>query len=113
MSINSHNASADIPEGLFEATLSLLERLPNSFGRIEPHDPNVPESADRLWLAGIEPTDFCEGEYVAVLSEGPGYCDIEHCEANTTGGHPNVWGAGGPQGWVLDKAVSMYKGHTA
>lgn len=111
--MNSHNASADIPEGLFEASCTLVERLPGVFGKMEPHDPRDPESADLLWMAGIEPTDLCEGEYVSVLSEGPGYCDIEHYKANATGGHPNVWGAAGPQGWALDKAVYMYKGHTA
>lgn len=113
MPMKIHNAPDATPEGLFEATLTLLERLPNTFGKIEPHDPNDPESPDILCLAGIEPIDLCEGEYVTVLSEGSEYCDIQHNEANTAGGHTNVWGASGPQGWALDKAVYKYKGHAA
>lgn len=86
---------------LYALSHYLVERMPAAFDRTEAHDPGDAESADRLWIAGTERSDLCDGEYISVspLTDDSWYVCLN--SADKAGGHPTNWSMSGTESDVL------------
>lgn len=92
---------------LYALSNKLIERMPDTFDRIEAHDPADAESPDLLWITGAEQSDLCDGEYVSVSPITDDTWYVSHDSADKVGGHPTLWNMSGAEPEIL-RGIKQY-----